>query len=121
MKLNFNVDSAFDIGIDRLSGILGYEIGDGITVTAVKGEKLGVSLHGGTATVYYRDKVQFFRGVGILVEKMKSSSEFDVTEDTFFKTVASMIDASRCGVPTVKTVKSLLDYHAVMGYNMMML
>ena len=121
MKLNFNVDSAFDIGIDRLSGILGYEIGDGITVTAVKGEKLGVSLHGGTATVFYREKVQFFRGVGILVEKMKSSSEFDVTEDTFFKTVASMIDASRCGVPTVKTVKSLLDYHAVMGYNMMML
>ena len=121
LKLDFKVDNAFDKGIKRLSLLLGYELGEGVCVFAVHGEKIGVSLHGGTATVYYREKVQFFRGVGILVEKMKSSNEFDVTEDTFFKTVASMIDASRCGVPTVKTVKSLLDYHAVMGYNMMML
>jgi hypothetical protein len=32
-----------------------------------------------------------------------------------------MIDSSRCAVPTVSTVKDLLDYMAVMGYGMAML
>ncbi|MBQ8321148.1 MAG: beta-N-acetylhexosaminidase [Clostridia bacterium] len=121
MKLNFNVDPDFSEGIGRLSKILGYGIGEDISVTACQSERIGVSLHGKSATIYYREKVQFFRGLGILAEKARTLSDFDVTEDGFFKTVATMIDSSRCGVPTVKTVKSLLDYLAVMGYNMMML
>ena len=121
MKLNFKVDKTFDTGIERLSKILGYEQGDGITVTAVKGEKIGVCLKNGAAVIYYRDKVQFFRGLGVLVERAKISAEFEVTESGFFESVSAMIDSSRCGVPTNNTVKSILDYLAVMGYNMMML
>lgn len=121
MKLNFIVDNSFNVGIDRLSAILGYERGDGITVTASQGERVGVSLKNGNAVIYYRDKSQFFRGLGVLVENAKKSQEFDISEDTFFTTLSAMIDSSRCGVPTLKTVKGIIDYLAVMGYNMIML
>ncbi len=122
MKLNFNVDAELSVGIDRLADILGYEISEsGISVSAEKGERIGASLKNGKATVYYRDKVQFFRGLGTLVEKAKTGSDFDVSEDGFFTTLSTMVDASRCAVPTVSSVKKLLDYLAVMGYNMMML
>ncbi|MBO5316605.1 MAG: family 20 glycosylhydrolase [Clostridia bacterium] len=121
MKFNFNVDNTFDVGIDRLASILGYERGDGISVTASQGERIGVSLKNGAATIYYRDKAQFFRGLGVLVENAKKSDKFDITEDTFFTTLSAMIDSSRCGVPTLKTVKGIIDYLAVMGYNIIML
>ena len=121
MKLNFNVDKSFDLGIDRLAGTLGFERGEGISVSAVKGDRIGVSLKDGKAVIYYRDKVQFFRGLGVLIENAKKSAELDITEDGFFETLSAMIDSSRCGVPTVKTVKGIIDYLAVMGYNMVML
>ena len=121
MKLNFKVDSELLLGIERILPLLGAECGEGISVTAVKGEKIGVALKDGSAVIYYRDKVHFFRGVGVLVENAKRSSEFEIYEDGYFTNVSTMIDTSRCGVPTVKTVKRMLDYLAVMGYNMMML
>lgn len=121
MKLNFNVDSELLLGTERILPILGAEIGEGITVSAVKGDKIGVSLKGGAATIYYRDKVQFYRGIGVLLENAKESSEFVITEDGYFTNISAMIDASRCSVPTVKSVKSVLDHLAAMGYNMMML
>ena len=121
MKLNFKVDESLNVGIERLSSVLGYECGEGVTVTAVKGEKIGVTLKNGNAVIYYRDKAQFFRGLGVLIENAKKASDFEVFEDGFFETLSAMIDSSRCGVPTVKTVKSLIDYLAVMGYNMVML
>ena len=121
MKLQFNVCSCFDEGINRLADTLGYERGDGITVTAVNGDRIGVSLKDGVATIYYREKHHFFRELGLLVEHAKSASEFDITEDGFFENVSTMIDASRCAVPTVKATKRVLDYLAVIGYGMMML
>ena len=121
MKLNFKVDKDFEIGIKRLEKLLGYECGDGITVYAEQGDKIGVTLSDGVARIYYRDKVQFFRGIGILVENVKKSSQFELLEDGHFTTLSAMIDASRCLVPKVESVFSVLDYMAVMGYNMMML
>ena len=121
MKLNFTVAEELMLGITRLSSVLGFEIGEGVTVSAVKGERIGVSLKGGKAVIYYREKVQFFRGIGILLQSLKKSDEFEISENGFFETVSAMIDASRCGVPSIDCVKGMLDYLAVMGYNMMML
>ncbi len=120
MRFNFNVDKAFDKGIERLSQVLGYELGEGIDVCAIEGDKIGVSLKNGKAVIYHKNKAQFFRGIGILVEHA-NEGEFEIADDSFFNTLGAMIDSSRCGVPTIKTVKSLLDHMAVMGYNMVML
>ena len=73
MKLNFNVCESLRIGAERLSSLLGYELGDGIKVSAVKGERLGVSLKDGEAVIYYSEKHHFFRELGILIE---NSSKF---------------------------------------------
>lgn len=122
MKLSFNECKEFAKSASRLLGIIGAEISeDGIPLRAVKGDRIGVSLSDGKATVYYRDKVQFYRELGVLVENAKRSDSFDITEDGFFKTVSAMIDASRCGVPTVKSIKSVIDHLALMGYEMIMM
>ena len=121
MKLNFKVDKTFDEGIKRLRELLGYECGDGITVYAERGEKIGVKLSDGVATIYYRDKVQFFRGIGVLIENAKNSSQFEIFEEGHFTTLSAMVDASRCSVPKVESVFRVLDFMAAMGYNMMML
>ena len=54
MKFNFNVSDSLRVGIERLSSVLGYELGDGIEVSAVKGDRLGVSFEKGKAIVYYK-------------------------------------------------------------------
>ena len=118
---NFNVNQELEAGIQRLKSVLGYEIGDGITVTAKQGDKIGVSLKNGSATIYYRDKVQFFRGIGVLAENAKLSDSFEIFEDGYFESITTMIDTSRCGAPTVASFKSLVDYLAVMGYGGMLI
>ncbi len=120
MKLNITVDQELYAGIERLSPILGIEQGDEISLTAIKGDRIGASLKEGVGTVYYREKHQFFRELGVFVENAKKSDCFDVTEDGFFKTVGLMFNASRT-VPTVKSFSEQLDYLALMGYNMAML
>lgn len=121
ITLNFNVDKTFSIGIERLADVLGYTIGDGVEVTAVQSDKNGVTLHNNKATIYYVKKHVFFRELGILIENIKSSSEFELFEDSFYDCISTMIDASRCAVPTVKTMKRLIDRLAIMGYSMVML
>lgn len=121
IKLTFNVDASLMIGVERLLSILDFEIADGITVTAELGDKLGVSLKDNKAIIYYTKKNEFYRELGILIEHAKKESEFFIIEDNFYTCISAMIDSSRCSVPTVATVKKLLDYMAVMGYSMAML
>ncbi len=53
-KFLFDVDKDFHIGIERLKDRLGFEEDKGITVTAVKGDKNGVTLKDGKAVIYYQ-------------------------------------------------------------------
>ena len=121
MKLNFKVEKELIAPAERLSGILGFEIGEEIEVTAVKGERVGVSLKNGKATIYYKEKNHFFREIGILVENAKKSDSFDISEDSFFTMTGVMMDTSNYHIITVAGMKKFLDYLAVMGYNMAML
>ncbi len=121
IKLNFKTDKTFDEGINRLASVLCYERGEGVEVYAESSDRIGVAAKDGKATIYYRDKVQFFRGLGVLVNNLKSSESFELYDDPFFSTVGTMLDTSRCAVPKLSTLYTLLDYLAVMGYNLAML
>ena len=123
MKLHFNVTKSLLEGAKKLAPTLKFTIteNEGILVKAICGNRIGVTLKNNVATVFYRDRVQFFRGLGILIENAKKSSDFEIAEDGYFKNISAMIDSSRCGVPTVKTVKRIIDYMAIMGYTMVML
>ena len=61
VRLSFNVDEMFQTGIDRLKKVLEFRTGEGIEVTAVQGEKNGVTLAEGKAVIYYSKKHLFFR------------------------------------------------------------
>ncbi len=121
MTLSFNTDKEFLIGINRLSKVLGYEIGDGIEITAVKGERIGAYYKSGKGIIYYKEKHHFWRSLAKLVDCINKNSECDTYEDTSFKTVGTMICVSRGMVPTVEALGKYIDYLAVMGYNLVML
>lgn len=122
VTLSFDVDADLLVGVRRLPELLGFAIGEGgITVRAELGERLGVTLKDGVATIYYTKKNQFFRELGVLLEHARKEEEFDLSEDPFFQGISAMIDTSRCGVPTVASVCDMIDYLAVMGYDMVML
>ena len=71
VKLNFAVSDEFSIGIERLKGVLDFEVGGDITVTAKKGERLGASLKNGEACIYYKENHNFWRELSVLIENMK--------------------------------------------------
>ncbi len=121
MKLKFNVDKKFDLGLQRLSSLLGYELGDGAEITAVQGERVGASFDGKCGVIYYNGKHHFWRGLAALVDAVKHGKKIDTYEDTHFDTVGMMLCVSRGMVPTVKTLEKYMDYLAVMGYNLVML
>ncbi len=120
LKFHFHIDGDLMEGVERLAPVLGYEMGGGITVFAEKSDRTGLSLSGGKATVYYTEKHLFFRQLGILAEHA-GEEHFEAFEDGFFQNISVMLDASRCAVPTVKTMFKMLDYLAIMGYGMAML
>ena len=121
IKLHFDIPAHLAAPLPRLQTMLGFTQGDGITVTAVQGERNGVSLHDGKATLYFTAPHLFYRELGVLLEHARTSDSFDITEDSFFDTLSVMIDTARCGVNTVESVCEMIDYLAVMGYGMAML
>ena len=119
--LQFNTPNDFAKNSERLHTLLGFKPGDEITVSAVCGEKNGVTLQNGNAVIYYTKPHMFYRELGILLENARKCDAFEVFEDAYFETLSVMLDVSRCGVPTNGTVYRLIDTMAVMGYNMFML
>jgi len=121
-QLHFLIDNDLMTGVHRLKNILGFEITEiGVSVECKLGDKNGVVLKNNSAIIYCTKKVLFFRELGILVENMKTKTDFEIFEDTHFTTLATMVDASRCAVATVRSMEKLLDRLAIMGYDMVML
>lgn len=121
IKLNLNFPADLHKIALRLQDILGFEIGEGVDVTAVESDVSGLKFDGKTAVISYAKRNMVFRELGILCENIRAGKICDLMEDGQFETVSLMIDSSRCAVPTVDGVKRLMDYLAVMGYNQAML
>ncbi len=116
--LSFDVDASLLVGIDRLSSLLPFSVGqDGIRVVAKQCDKNGVCLKDGVATICYTKKNIFYRELSVLLEHAASESEFCITEDTHFTGLSTMIDTSRNGVPTLPMLYRMIDHLAVMGYD----
>ena len=119
MKLRFQVPEELSVGLSRLIPLLGIEEGDGILVTAKRSDRTSVRVADGRAEILYAKKHLFFRELSVLLGVTEDS--FYREEDGHFETLSAMIDSSRCGVSTVKSVKRLIDRLAMMGYNMLLL
>ena len=56
INFKFFTPCEFQEGINRLAKVLDFGFGEGITVTAYKGERIGFSIDGNNAVIYYKEK-----------------------------------------------------------------
>lgn len=93
----------------------------GIPLYVKKSNCMKVSLKNGQGEITYQNKVEFFRLLGLFLEKIVFKKNFVVEEKPNFNSCGIAIDCSRNSVPTVKTLKKFLRKLAFMGLNMAML
>lgn len=120
MVISLKVNNDLQTGAKRLLSLLGAELGDGILLEGVFGERVGASLKDGVGRIYYKEKHHFFRELGVFVENARKGSDFDITEDGYFKTVGLMFNATYTS-PKVEEMCKYIDYMALLGYNLFML
>ncbi|WP_182200313.1 beta-N-acetylhexosaminidase [Paraliobacillus salinarum] len=124
MKLNIKGDISSVIeGLQIIASELDIELSaDGYPIQ-VKQEKdcLSVSNKNNQGEIIFNKPVQFFRALGIWLERFKETNQFHVSEQVQFEMSGVMIDASRNAVPTVSDIKRLLRKMAIMGLDSLML
>lgn len=124
MKLRFegNMES-FEQGIRELAHEIPFECADDgicVQVEASPGDELEVGRKGDHAYIRYGKKHQFFRALGLLVQR-GHEGDFELKETQRFDNVGPMFDLSRNGVLTVDSFQLLLRKMALMGMNTVML
>jgi len=82
---------------------------------------LTVDLQEGKAEISYHNKVEFFRGLGLLIEAMEAGNSTFISETPAFTHLTYMQDNSRNAVCNIDTVKKTIRQMALMGYNSFML
>ncbi|MCL6452264.1 MAG: beta-N-acetylhexosaminidase [Alicyclobacillus sp.] len=110
-------------GIVELLPELGCSMDDGgirVRVERAPGD-LVVAYEEGAAFIRFDQRHHFFRGLGILVERIRGGREGRTVETPQFDTVGPMFDVSRNAVLTVDTCRALFRKLALMGLNAAML
>lgn len=93
----------------------GRSIKEDVKITAYSNGFLKVEVKQGEISIGYSKKNEFFRGL------VKAFSGISCEEYSKFNHLTYMNDCSRCAVPTVETVKRLIRFLAVCGYDRLQL
>lgn len=122
MRFNF-VGETQEImpGVQILKDNLGFEPGDGQTVSVSRcshGFKVRV---GKNAEIEYCKRNDFFRALAVAADALKNGRSITIAQSPSFENCGMMLDASRGAVPKVKTVKTIMRKMALMGLNQLML
>ncbi len=125
---NFSFVNAeeFICGIRELQKTVSFDIAEGgIVVTAHPCEipTLKVTFDGDDAHIWYKEKCQFFRAFGLLLEHILNGEEkIDITESPAFTMNGVMFDMSQGNAAfNQKTMENVLRKMALMGLNTLML
>ena len=122
ITLSFEADASLTVGIERLTSLLPFTVGEGgIRVVGKPCNQNGVCLKDGVATIYYTKKNIFYRELSVLLENAQTKSDFCIMEDTFFEGLSTMLDTSRNAVPTPEALYRLIDHLVVMGYDTLLM
>lgn len=119
MKIKLiNLPEELENGIGRVAEKLSFEItSDGAEIYVATGNNIQVKKSGNEISVTYKEKIHFFRAMGLLSEHLKKGGDFDITEEPQFDTTGIMPDLSTGAVFNQKTTFEFLDYMAIMGLN----
>jgi len=122
MKLNFTGDiSELKTGIDLLSSRLGFIADEtGVSVCVRKADGLAVNREGDSFVIEYSATAEFFRALSVLLYNIQNAA-LNIQERRHFDNCGIMIDVSRNAVPTVSTVKDIIERLALMGIDSLML
>lgn len=85
-----------------------------------QGEPLHITKNGDSCRIVYGQRVELFRGLGLLAEH-SDEDLYETTQKAHFTMNGAMLDCSRNGVMRVSAVKKMIRYMALMGHNMLML
>ena len=85
-----------------------------------QGQPLLVQKHGNFCRITYGQRVELFRGLGLLAEHV-TEYNYTTTQQAYFTLNGAMLDCSRNGVMNLQAVKQIIRYMALMGLNMLML
>ena len=91
-----------------------------LETVCVPGEPLQVSKNGKSCKIIYGQRVELFRGLGLLAEHSAEES-YETTQKARFTMNGAMLDCSRNGVLNLNATKQMIRYMALMGHNMLML
>ena len=125
LKFWFDSEDTFELhkGLSYVLPDLNGELDEsGIRITLKRciDNKLCVTRAGNNATITYKDKIHFFRALGLLAEHA-SENEIDICEPIHFDTNGVMFDVSQSNtLMTVEHAKKLLRRMALMGLNLVM-
>ncbi|GAA0323697.1 beta-N-acetylhexosaminidase [Bacillus carboniphilus] len=125
MKICFKGNlEGIEKGIDIMSEYLDFTIapeGMEVHISQVEESILHVSLEQNVAHIQFQKKIHFFRGLGLLLENIRTKNQFTITETPQFDTNGVMLDCSRNGVMTTESIEKMVRHMALMGLNLIML
>ena len=109
----------FETGVRELEVLGGFKLaGDGVPVRWSEAGVPGISWDGSRAQLSGAGEAQFFRGLGLLRERLAGgTAPFEQTEAPVFRGLGASFDLSRNAVMTVDALKRMLCRMALMGYN----
>ena len=109
-------------GINALAEMLDVTIAErGLPVIVKNGQQLSVGFENNSAWITCQNRVQFFRGLGLLIENLKSKKSFSLQEVPVFDHLAASFDMSRNGALAIKAMERILCRMALMGYTQAMM
>lgn len=84
------------------------------------GQPLKVEKNGNSCKITYGQRVELFRGLGLLAEHIQEEN-YSTEQSARFSMNGAMLDCSRNGVMNLPATKQMIRYMALMGLNMLML
>ena len=91
-----------------------------IETTYDEGKPLHIEKKGNVCHITYGQRVELFRGLGLLAEHCAEET-YEATQQARFTMNGAMLDCSRNGVMNLDAAKQMIRYMALMGLNMLML
>ena len=91
-----------------------------IEIAYQPGHSLNIEKDGNSCKIIYGQRVELFRGLGLLAEHSQEEI-YSTEQNPHFSMNGAMLDCSRNGVMNMSATKQMIRYMALMGLNMLML